>query len=480
MNRSIGRLYLVLAGGFVLLALLLGYWQVVAAPGLRDDAENPQAAQRERLVDRGRILAARGVVLARSAGRTEKGQTVYRRVYPDGALAAQVVGYAVPQQGKSGLELEYDRYLRGDYGTEPLLVRLRLRTARGATLETTLRRDVQRIANEQLLGRKGAVVALDPRTGAVLAMASSPTYDLRRVSTDFARIAQEPGSPLLTRPTQGLYAPGSTFKVVTATAALESGQFTPTSEFDDTGSLNASGRPIFNFGRKEFGVHDLTDALTFSINTTFGRLGLALGADRLGATMDAFGFGSRPGIDLPEQQVVASGRYSDGRIQPNDVQGEDVARIAIGQEQLLVTPLQMAMVSAAIANDGTLMQPFLGRRVVDRGGSVVREHRPQELSQVSSERTAAQVTAMMRDVVREGTGTAAALSGLDVAGKTGTAETATPGINHAWFIGFAPAAAPQVAVAVVVEDTPGTGGAEAAPIAREVMQAAIEDGAGGG
>jgi peptidoglycan glycosyltransferase len=405
---------------------------------------------------------------------------VYRRVYPDGTLAPQVVGYASPLQGKSGLEREYDRYLSGDYGTEPLLVRLRLRTARGATLETTLLRDVQRIANEQLLGRKGAVVALDPRTGAVLAMASSPTYDLARVSSDFARIARDPGSPLLTRPTQGLYPPGSTFKVVTATAALESGQFTPTSSFDDTGVLNASGKPITNFGRKEFGVHDLTDALTFSINTTFGRLGLALGADRLGATMDAFGFGSRPGIDLPESQVLPSGRYADGRIQPNDAQGEDVARIAIGQEQLLVTPLQMAMVAAGIANDGTLMQPYLGRRVVDRGGAVVKEHRPQQLSQVSSQETAAQVTAMMRGVVREGTGTAAALSGLDVAGKTGTAETATPGINDAWFIGFAPAAAPTVAVAVVVEGTPGTGGAEAAPIARRVMQAAIQDGVRGG
>lgn len=475
MNRSIARLYVVLAAGFGLLALLVGYWQVVAAPDLNDRADNTQAIQRERTIDRGRIVMADGTVVARSAEGKERGQTVFRRVYEDGALAPHVIGYAVPRQGTTGLEERYDDFLKGDYGTEPILVRLRLRTARGANVETTIIPAAQRAANQGLLGRRGAVVALDPSTGEVLAMASSPGFDLAEVATDFDAIRNREGNPLFNRATQGRYAPGSTFKVVTATAALEADLgYTPDSTFDDTGSIQASGRPITNFGGRRFGEHTLTTALTFSVNTTFARLGLTLGADRLGNTMNAFGFGDRPPIDLPEGQVVASGRLGDdGKLLANDERGEDVARIAIGQERLAVTPLQMAMVVSGIANDGTLMKPFLMKRIVDRGGSAVRETRPQELAQVASQANAAAVREMMRNVVREGTGTAAALAGLDVAGKTGTAETATDGINDAWFIGFAPAENPRVAVAVVIEGTTETGGVAAAPVAREVMKAAI-------
>ena len=199
-----------------------------------------------------------------------------------------------------------------------------------------------------------------------------------------------------------------------------------------------------------------------------------LGPERLGATMTAFGFGERPPIDLPDVQV--SGRRSGDEILPNDQEGEDTARIAIGQEQLTVTPLQMAMVAGAIANGGTLMAPRLMERITDRGGSVVQRADPQEISQVTSPENAAAMTDMMEDVVREGTGTAAALSsaGVTVAGKTGTAETDDPEKNQAWFIGFAPSDDPAVAVAVVVEDTPSEGGTVAAPIAAQVMRAAIE------
>lgn len=475
MNRSIRRLFLVLAGGFGVLALMLGYWQVVAASDLADRTGNPQTAQRELRIDRGRIATADRIVLARSVKRVVKGQTIFVRRYPQGTLAPHVVGYASPRQGTTGLEREYDRYLKGDYGTEPLLVRLRLRTARGANLGTNLDARVQKVARDQLIGRTGAIVALDPSTGRVLAMASSPGYDLDRVDTDFARIRTAEGAPLLNRATAGRYAPGSTFKVVTTVAALESDLgYTPTSEFDDTGRLPASGRPITNFGGEVFGRHTLTEALTFSINTTFARLGQVLGAGALGDTMEAFGFGTRPDIDLPPSEVLPSGRYRGATLLPNTEQGADVARIAIGQERLAVTPLQMAMVVAAIGNGCTMMRPYIGDRAIDRGGQIVFQNRPTEESQPCSPETAAQVTQMMKNVVREGTGTAAALAGLEVAGKTGTAETGANGLNNAWFIGFAPADDPVVAVAVVVEGTTGTGGVEAAPIARQVMQTAIE------
>lgn len=474
MNKSIRRLYFTIAGGFVALTLLLGYWQVVAASGLEDRAGNLQTAQRDRLIDRGSILTADGTVLAASRARRVDGQRVFERVYPQGSLTAHAVGYSSEQQGKTGLEATWNRFLAGSFGTEPLLQRLNLSEKKGADLHTYLRADVQRVAVQALGSQRGAVVALDPRTGGVLAMASSPTFDPAAIGADFASINTQPGAPLLNRATGGTYPPGSTFKVVTATAALESDLFRSTSRFDDTGSFSTPGGPIRNFGGRRFGEHTLRTALTNSINTTFARIGTTLGAAQLGATMSAYGFGERPPIDLPDNEVVISGRRRDGQLLPNDEDGEDVARIAIGQERLDVTPLQMAMVVQAIANEGTLLAPQLMQRITDDGGSVVRQHVPEDLGQVADPATAAELAGMMQNVVDEGTGTAAALSGLSVAGKTGTAETADSGRNQAWFIGFAPVEDPQVAVAVVIEDTPSTGGAVAAPVAAQVMRAALE------
>lgn len=481
MNTSIRRLYWALAAGFAALALMLGYWQVIAAPALDDRADNPQAIQRERQIDRGRILSADGKVLAASRAVRERGQRVFQRVYPQGDLASQAIGYSTSDQGKSGLEASWNRYLAGSFGTEPLLQRLNLREKRGANVQTNLDTRVQEAAQAGLVGKRGAAVALDPETGGVIAMASSPTYDLNTAVTNFAAIEGQSGGPLVNRSTDGRYPPGSTFKVVTATAALESGIYSPGSRFDDNGRFVVDGKAITNFGGRSFGSHTLTDALTNSINTTFARIGESLGPRGLGATMTAYGFGSRPPIDLPEGEVFPSGRYDGTELLPNDQAGLDTARLAIGQERLLVTPLQMAMVAAGVANDGTVMAPRIGRRAVDRGGSVVRELRPSVVGQSSSPEVANQLTEMMTRVVEEGTGTAAALSGIgvQVAGKTGTAETGDDDRNQAWFIGFAPADDPVVAVAVVVEDTPGTGGVEAAPIAARIMETAIDVGAGG-
>ena len=471
MNRSIRRLYVTLAGGFALLVLMLGYWQVIAASDLRDRPDNIQSAQAERLIDRGRILSADGRVLAASRAVREKGQKVFERLYPQGSLASHVVGYT-SQDAKTGIERTYDRYLSGSFGTEPLLQRLNLSEKEGANVQISIDTRVQTVAEQQLAGQRGAVVALDPRTGEVIAMASSPTFDLQQAVTDFDAIPDD-GGPLLNRAVQGLYAPGSTFKVVTATAALESGIFQPDSEFPGGSSYETPGGDIRNFGGASYGPHTLQTALTNSINTTFAQIGDDLGRERLGTTMSAFGFGERPPIDLPD--VAVSGRRRSDQVLPNDQQGEDTARIAIGQEQLTVTPLQMAMVAGAIANDGVLMAPHLMTRIVDRGGSVVQRGEPDEIGQVASPERAAEVGSMMEDVVREGTGTAAALSGVGVtvAGKTGTAESDDPNRNQAWFIGFAPAESPEVAVAVVIEDTSSTGGTVAAPVAAAVIEAAL-------
>jgi len=473
-NKSISRVFWVLAGGFVLLAFALGYWQVVHASAINDHPGNPQTIQRSRLIARGPILASDGAPLAVSVGNNVNGQLVYHRTYPDGTLAPQTVGYSNLRLGSTALELSQNNWLTGDYGAESLLVRLGLRSKRGAAVHTTLIPTAQQVANQMLAGQQGAVVALDPRTGAVEVMASSPGFDLAQVDQHFASIASQKDSPLVNRTVQEGFPPGSTFKVITATAALQTGLFTPNSMFNDTGSIIASGQPLGNFGGEKFGPNTLTFALTHSINTTFAKVGLALGAQRLGAQMTAFGFGRAPSVDLPAGMVIPSGRYSASRaLLPSNQPGEDTARIGIGQEQLLVTPLQNAMVAAAIANHGTIMTPYLVQRVTDSGGSVLMTHQNTVFSTATTPEVAAEVTAMMRDVVQEGTGTAAALAGLDVAGKTGTAETSSPGINDAWFIGFAPASAPTVAVAVLIENTPSQGGVVAAPIARAVMQTII-------
>lgn len=477
MNRSIQRLYLAMVGGFALLAIMLGWWQVVHASDLRDRQGNPQAYQAERLIDRGRIISADGKILAASRARRVEGQRVFERVYPQQTLAAHVVGYSSASEGKTGVESFYNRYLSGSFGNEPLLQRLNLREKRGANVQLTIDTRVQIPAEQALSGQVGAVVAIDPRDGRVLAMASSPTFNLQDVvGGRWASVVDQPGSPLLNRATASRNAPGSTFKVVTAAEALRSGAYTPESTFPGGSEYDTPGGPIRNFGGASYGRHDLATALTMSINTTFAEIGERLGADAMGTIMTAFGFGERPGIDLPANEVIASGRYDGTTLLPNAQRDEDVARLAIGQEKLVATPLQMAMVAAAVANDGVLMRPHVMGRIVDRNGDVVRVADPTEVGEVVDAETAAELTEMMTNVVRDGTGAQAALVdvGVTVAGKTGTAETGDPLLNNAWFIGFAPADNPTVAVAVMIEGTPGQGGAVAAPVAADVMRAALE------
>lgn len=474
MNRSIHRLYGAVIVAFAILAAFLAWWQIVRASDLGDRADNPYSFERERKVDRGRIITADGTVLARSVPVKSGTGTVYRRVYPNGTLAPHVVGYATPELGRTGVEAAMNTYLGGSYGAQPLLERLNLDTKQGADVQLSLKKRVQEAANAGLAstGRPGAVVAMNPKSGAILAMASNPSFDLRQVAGDFASISSRPNAPLLNRATQNRQPPGSTFKVVTATAAIDAGIATPESTYDDTGSITINGQPITNFGHEVFGRNTLTQALTHSINTTFAGLGQELGPHRLGETMTRFGFGLRPEVEgLPSSQVVTSGRFQGGTLLPNGEQGIDAARVAIGQERLLATPLQMAMVASAVANEGRIQRPYVVVRVRSRSGDIVRQTRPETLYRAMSADVAQQISDMMRSVVEEGTGTAAALSGLSVAGKTGTAEV--PGGNMAWFIGFAPANDPTVAVAVRVEDTTNTGGAVAAPIAAQVMRAAL-------
>ena len=283
------------------------------------------------------------------------------------------------------------------------------------------------------------------------------------------------------RATQGLYPPGSSFKVLTAAAALDSGKFTPDSIFHDPGYCTEYGQPVKNFadlGRPEvFGTITLFQAFQHSVNSVFCNIGMtldkALGVHTLMDYARRFGFGAKPPIDLPSKSLLASGLYQHGHLLSPSKDGlGDPGRIAFGQDKLLVTPLQMAMVAATVANGGVLMKPHLVDKVIRRDGTVDKIE-PEEIGRAIKPETAAELTQMMEAVVTGGTGTAAQIAGVRVAGKTGTAENGPGRPNTTWFVAFAPADAPRVAVAVVLENQTGTGGTTAAPIAREIMQAIL-------
>jgi peptidoglycan glycosyltransferase len=470
-NAPIARLFVVVA---VLFAVLVGFtsrWTVFDADALRSNPKNRRELLEEQRIPRGVIRAGDRSVLARS---TRLSDGTYTRRYPQGDVFPHAVGYNFVRQGRAGLERSYNDDLTGHKDAiGSLIARLSGTKRQGDDLQTTLNPAAQRVALAQLNGRRGAVVALNPRTGAIEVMASDPGYDPNRIRQQaaFAALNRNRDAPLLDRVTQAGYPPGSTFKVVTTIAALDSGRYTPDSLVSGRNGKPISGVPLNNDNGEDFGDITLTEALTKSVNTVFGEVGEKLGKQTMKTYMDRLGFDRPVQIDLPLDERVASGERRGGRIISPTSRFVDVGRMAIGQDRLTVTPLQMAMVASAVANGGKLMKPHIVDRVIDRDGRTVRRVGPTELSRVMSPGTATKVGAMMAQVVREGTGTAAALQGIDVAGKTGTAEVDRPcGPNQLWFIAFAPVHDPRVAIAATVECGTGFGGTVAAPIAKAVMQ----------
>jgi penicillin-binding protein A len=422
------------------------------------------------------------------------GQTLYFRTYPTNGFASQVIGYSTQDRSRAGIEESENDYLTGsnkDLGTfiDTLGDKLKGTTITGNSLVLTLNVKAQKVAESELVGKCGAAVAWNPQTGAVLAMASSPTYNPNLIEkpNGYAQIlnakskACTDASPLLNRATQGLYPPGSTFKTITAAAALDDGVYTPTSPFYDPGYCTEYGKKVTNAddqsgGPEAFGHVTLAEAYQHSINAVFCNIGIKLTSARLLSEAKKFGFYSVPPLETPSDARSASGLYKGSKIyDPKDPDRfVDPGRTAFGQGQLLVTPLQMAMVAGTVANGGVMMKPYVLKKVLSPSGSVVEKTKPHKLRTPITPKTAAALNAMMVSVVTGGTGTEAQIPGVVVAGKTGTAETGNPGVYDAWFIFFAPAVNPTVAGAVVVQDVPGGfGGAVAAPIAKAIMQAIL-------
>jgi penicillin-binding protein A len=486
MDRQIRTLAFALLALFVILFAQANYIQVFAAKRLSNNPANIRLLLEEFGTNRGEILARdEQTVLARSRATT--GKFKYLRIYPQGPLYAHITGFHSVLLGRTDLESSMNEWLSGRASQllpQNLVDEILGRDKRGATVVTSIDPALQKVAKHALGSLPGGVVALDPKTGEVLAMVDNPSYDpnglashrLDRVRQVWKQLNAEPGKPLLSRAAQELFPPGSTFKLVTAAAALENGM-DPSTTFPNPPALDLpqTTHNLENFGGEHClgGASQLTlaQALQVSCNVVFGEIGLRLGAEKLVDQAQKFGFDEHVPFDIPfaEGQIPPAGDFKD--------QLPAVAFSAIGQQSVGANPLQMALVASAIGNGGVEMRPRLVREIRDASGRIVKRFDPTPFGQPISAKTAAQLTAMMVSVVESGTGTAAQIPGIQVAGKTGTAQT-VQGNPHAWFVSFAPAADPRIVVAVVVLNggdlgSDATGGRVAAPIAKAVIEAAL-------
>jgi peptidoglycan glycosyltransferase len=460
-NQAIAQLGVLFVLLFAVLACRQIWLQVVEGPRLAKNVHNPRAALLSPY--RGPIVARDGTVLAYSSA--------HGRQYPFGASLAHALGYASERYGTTGLESVFDGELAArPIANDPLaqwrrvLNRDTSPAERGATVVTTIDPQVQATLYAALSDYpRAAGVALDPRTGEVLALASVPSFDPTGIDRKFATISSDSRSPLLDRALDGLYPPGSTFKIVTAAAALDSAVITPEDTFYDPGFLKIGDFTVHDNEGEVTGTQDLAGAFALSSNVDFAQIGARLGPDRWFDYASRWKLGEPVGFTLPVAR--------DHLPAPDSVSPSILAQLAFGQADLLVTPMRMALIAATIAAGGNEPRPSLVRSVRAADGRELRKVLPSTLASPISGETADAVSALMIAVVRRGTGTAAALPDAQVAGKTGTA-TNPAGKSHAWFVAFAPADAPRVAVAIVVENA-GYGGTFAAPIARKVLAVAL-------
>jgi peptidoglycan glycosyltransferase len=493
MNRQISRIAIVALVMLAALIVATTYWQAWEAPSLAAKQDNAIQRVAQFRIKRGLIYASDGkTVLAANVRRKSGGQTLYYRRYPTHGLASQTVGYSTVGRSRAGIERQENSYLTSSNANlstifDKLSDTLKGTTVTGNNLVLNIRVNAQKIAETALRGKCGGAVVLNPKTGQVYVMASSPGYDPSKIESanGFASIIHSPNacpgssSALLNRATQGLYAPGSTFKTITTATALDSGIYKTDSTFVDPGYCTEYGKKIYNAldqaGPETFGHVNLVQAFQHSINAVYCELGIKLGAKRILDESKKFGLYSKPPIELPPSEVAPSGLYNFRKhALYDDAKLVDPGRLAFGQENMLVTPLQMALVAGGIANNGTIMAPHLLKKVTSPGGGTVVKVKPKVWKHATKPETAAAINQMMQLVVQSGTGTAAQIPGVKVAGKTGTAETGQNHVYTAWFIFFAPADNPQVAGAVAVEhQLNGFGGAVAAPIAKQLMQAIL-------
>jgi len=461
MNRNIVIIAWLILTVFMVVIGYQTYIQVFQSGYLLNHPRNRRLQLLDEAVHRGRILDRNSNVLAETVNESDG---KYRR-YPYGPWASNITGYVSRKYGRWGLEAKYNQILLGlenEITDVDFWAVQRFGTnKKGNDIVLSIDGNLQRQAYQLLGDRKGAVVAIEPSTGQILAMVSNPGFDPGRIDDDWNSLKNDPASPLLNRAAQGLYPPGSVFKVITAAGALNKNPGNVQRIFDAPGYIILEGRRIED--KQARGKLDFAQAFARSSNYAFATLGIEQGAETLVTTARNFGIGRPVYFDLTNEQ---------GNLpKPKGLSKLELGESAIGQGRVLVTPLSMAMVAAAIANGGNVMAPTLVAEVRNPSGVMIKSTEPEKLWTAVSKTIADILTTVMTLTVKEGTGTAAALRGVQVAGKTGSAQN-PHGQTHAWFIGFAPAEQPRVAVAVIVENA-GSGGREAAPIAGEIIQTVI-------
>ncbi len=462
-NKKIIKVLIVICSLFLILVGYLTYIQIFESKEMVQNSYNRRQYQADETTIRGKIFDRNGTVLVYN----EEKDNEQQRIYPYGSLYSHVIGYNSKVYGRSLLEASYNNYLLGlDEYTKVfgLFISTDKDKKEGNSLSLTIDHELQKLAHELLGERNGAVVAMNPKTGEILCLVSKPDFDTNEESLtkNWKAMVESQQSPFLPRATQGLYAPGSTFKIVTAAAVIENGL--DGLKFNDKGVITIDGKKISNSKGKANGDTDLKKALAVSSNVVFAQLGVKLGQEKLTEMSNKVCFGSDIPFDIPVSKSL---------FPYHEMEQNDMAAAAIGQGKILVSPLHMAMITSGIANDGVIMKPFLVNSIASSTGKKIKSIKPVEFKQIMEQEVAIKVKKMMQEVVENGTAKNAAIDGVKVAGKTGTAEneltSQKKNKEHAWFVGFAPVENPQIAVAVVLEYSGSSGGSIAAPIAQKVM-----------
>ena len=450
-NKKIICVLIVVSALFLALLTYLLYFNMFESEKVATNPYNRRQWDEERYVIRGKVYDKNGLLLAETVGDDDD----IRRVYSQGRLYSHIIGYCSQVYGKSLLEREFDRELLGKDNIDFFQGDKK----KGFDLNLTVDNNVQAYAYKQMQGKRGALVAMNPKTGEIIAMVSLPDFkpDSAVLESQWNTIVEQESAPLIPRAVQGLYPPGSTYKIVTAALAYENGM--KDRIFEDTGGFENGSFKVDNYNNKKYGEISLARAFEVSSNQVFCTVGYELGNEKITEISKRFGINSVLDFDIP---------VKDSCIEYKQMTKEDSALVGIGQGQLLVTPLQMAVICSTVANNGYMVKPYMVDSI-SKNNTVISQSSTKVIGQPISEDCAKYIQQLMVGAVQNGTGTRAQIRGITVAGKTGTAENERDS-DHAWFVGYAPAEEPQIAIAVVLENDGTSGGDAAAPIAGKVMK----------
>jgi cell division protein FtsI/penicillin-binding protein 2 len=465
-SNNVKKVIMIFLVCFILLITYLFYFELVEAPSIEQSDYNRRLWAKRESIIRGSILDRNDNILAKTEVNSDGNN---KRIYPYEDIFVHVLGYVEPSYGITGLEKSFDSYLIGEQTFDVSTLINDSIVDKGYNIRTTLDYNVQKVAYDMLGNNKGAVVVLNPETGEIISLVSKPSYNPMELNNNWETISQDnENAPMINRATTGVYPPGSVFKIITAASSLKNIDGVESKEFNDEGVLKFNDtEQISNYEDKAYGNINLSQAFALSSNVVFAGLGIDLGNSNLKSTAERFLFNNEikvEGLSIRQSVFPSLDSFKKG----------EIAQSAIGQGTVLVTPFEMALVAATIANDGVMKMPFIVSEVIDGNGENIKTFSKGSSRKIIPTEDANTIKEYMRQVVKNGTGTNASIDGIEVCGKTGTAEYSTDNDKtHAWFVGFAPMENPKVVIAVIVEGG-GTGGNLSAKIASEVMKEAIK------